>query len=805
MLEDPMDTMDADHFYDTTQTIDENEVRIRKSVVAYLAWHSGQNFTNDGLDSQMRSSIIDDFGIRAVKNMSEFGLNSNENRIRATKSIRTQASESNSLIMPVCLIDVEAIESKLVLPPTQPEGFSCSLPAQLEQIHLGFENYTEFRDYYNELAVHIIASPFSVLFYLHRFEQIFLQIADHRITERAVFHRIKPEWRFVNTAEHCLRTFEEVSHANDVGRLMRIRGQVVEVGDTMVIATHVAFRCMAKTDYETPCGQINMIEQNAEDGSLVKPTKCDLCNNPDIKKFVMMDSRESKTVPLQRVVIQEEQIGEERRSLMVEIRGALCNRTKSGSTIEVTGIVRLEPISKSDRVCAQYILASSIVETTNLSSVIEISDDDINDIEVFRNSYSLEERMKIICESWVGYIHGIPDVKAAVILQAVGAPTEEQFGHHAAIHLLLMGDPGTVKTQLLKATMKLHPGNQYTDASKATEAGLTGGCIKIDDLYTGKSRWGVVPGIVPLTHPDGICAVDEFNLYKGDMGDFNTVMESGFVAIRKIVKAIITAPASILAAANPRGKDSNRKKFSRGINTPYLTQMGLDFTTASRFHAIYILEDEADMEQDYNIAMSMLQGYTEKTDDSESTTGLSMEFIQKYISMSRQIDPELTKRAQEYVATDHATKRSEAKDTDSLKSHRGVSSLGRFALAAARFDGSEKATMEHIKYAEKIMANTLQERDPGVIDGGLTEESRTHRKDTIDHIVTAMRSIMKEQIAFDEIYNTMKSNWTDIPSQQDVQRIMNDLSRNANLTTLKRHRGNAFSHDFVENPNTEGW
>ena len=91
-----------------------------------------------------------------------------------------------------------------------------------------------------------------------------------------------------------------------------------------------------------------------------------------------------------------------------------------------------------------------------------------------------------------------------------------------------------------------------------------------------------------------------------------------------------------------------------------------------------------------------------------------------------------------------------------------------------------------------------------MIDGGLTKENRSYRKDTIDQIVITMRSIMKEIVSFDEIYSEMAENWDEVPIKKDVQRIMNDLSRNTNLTTLRRHQGNSFSHDFVENPNTEG-
>ena len=131
--------------------------------------------------------------------------------------------------------------------------------------------------------------------------------------------------------------------------------------------------------------------------------------------------------------------------------------------------------------------------------------------------------------------------------------------------------------RFLGLSTKLTPGSRYVSADNATQAGLTGACSQVEDLYSSKKRWAVLPGDLGLTSADGVCSVDEFNLYKGDFGDFNNAMESGEVTISKIVKAKIPTRCSVLAGANPKGKDSDRKKFNKNNQTPYSSQIGLEF------------------------------------------------------------------------------------------------------------------------------------------------------------------------------------------------------------------------------------
>lgn len=783
--------------------IDENERSIRRSVISYLMWHSGQVFTNDSIaDSVMRGTLIDDLGKEAISRIEDLGITTNTETRNAVGSLHSQVNASPNTNIPIFLVDVTAIGSGVGLPLNQPKGVSLNTPPEVMASGIVFTNYEQFRTSYNQLGTHILTAPKSVLFWLQRFEREFLHIADPRIRERAQFHRIKPEWRFTNPLDHSIRSFENLSQAMDVGRLVNISGQVTEVGEIKVILTHIAFRCLTKNEFGVECGQITLVEQQEEKGDIIKPSEC-ICGG---KNFIKLSSKESRNEAMQRVTIQEEEIGGEARSLMIELRGTLCNTNLPGRSIEVTGTIQVEPITKNSLVCTQYMLGTNYRILDNSITEIAISKQDEEEIQAFIDSSDLDERMKMIIDSWAGHIYALEDLKKAIILQSCRAPAEEKFGHRSAMHILVVGDPGTAKSKMLKLATNLSLGSRFVSADNATQAGLTGACAQVEDLYSSKKRWAVLPGDLGLTHPDAVCAIDEFNLYKGDFGDFNNAMESGEVTISKVVKARIPTKCSILAGANPKGKDSDRKRFNRNNQVPYSTQLGLEFTVMQRFDAIFVLEDIADKTNDEKVAISMLQGLVEDTSKKTEVNLLSLEFIRKYLAKCRNQPVKLSKKAAEYIASTHSSKRSEAVDEESMRSHRQVASLARFTLAAARFDGVTLATLKHVRYAEDLLKNTLQERDPGAIDGGMTADARDLRKRVAEEFVNLIKAnFWLDSHKVDEIYSEMSNNWGDIPTMDKVDAVLRDFSRNRVITNIRRTSNGVYSYEGVENPATAVW
>ncbi len=807
--------------------IDNTELRVKMAAFAYHMVHSGQIFNtmdiDGGVDSGGRAELVDSLGEDAYARIMEFGsIPVIDSTQESLMSYRTQIRNSDNPNIPIITIDVSAVHSGMMLPVTAPENITLELPDEINHhrggrnIGIAFGSWEILRTHYNSIAQCITNSPRNTMFWLQKYERLFTHVADPDLERRAEFHRIKPEWRFSNAPESAVRRFEDILHALDVGRLVKISGQVTEVGEPKVVMTHIAFRCMNNDEFGLQCGNINLVEQKEDEQGVQKPDTCPHCATQGLKpNWVKLDSSESRSESMQRLMIQEEEISGDARAIMVELRGSLCNVHLSGDTIEVTGTIRLESMTKNSNICSPYILASNYVVTNQRESELHITPRDRELIEEFHQSGDMEHRMEIMIESLAGHIHSpkdsaVDDIKKAIILQACGCPDEDLFGHRGGIRLFIVGDPGTAKTKLLKRATQLHPGSRFTTAEAASQAGLMGGCQQVEDLYTGKKRWAVIPGVIPLTHPDGVCAIDELNLYpSGEFGHFNTAMESGEIIIEKIASARIRAHCSIIAGANPKGKDANRKKFSKNNQIPYAMQIGLDYTILQRFDAIYIIEDIAEEENDYNIGLSMLSGWAPEESNGDNSNNLTLDFMQKYIATCRPRNVSLDRESIKYIAKVHAQKRKDAHDEESLISHRAVASIGRFALAAAKFDGVEVATLRHVRFAEKILEKTLQQRDPGVIDGGMSEDARSLRGRVAQEFALLVNAgFMADDHTIDEIYAEMQKNWTDIPKMDDVDKVLRAFSRadKRGTTNLYFHNNSdTYAYEGPMNPAYEWW
>lgn len=732
--------------YSALAQLDNRDRQVKESVVAYLMWHSGEILNKTvHPDRQARANRIDSLGdtaINAYRTSDDIKID--PRRTLATKSIFTQSCISreknpNSI---VCHLDAEMIMSGAMIPALN-LGIDINLacPPELGEVGFNFSSFDDFRSKYIQLGTYLLTDPMTVATMFEHLQDLFLEKSIVNYTTLSTFHTIVPHWNVVGAPEHCERTFDSLS-SYDTGKVVKIQGQVSEVGDTMVVYTKIAYRCRTNlvdedgNKLDRKCNTINLVPQNPEEGVVSKPQQCSACGG---KEFVKLDSDKSRIEPIQRIQMQEVSISEEPKAMMVELRGNLTDQITAGSTIEITGIVRLSPLSKGGIMNSMYILGQSLRIVSEEAFTVVISDEDEADIMSWKEDFDIEERMNDLCNAWIGHIK-LKDqeaIKHALMLQAIGS-SQTPFGHRTAIHIMIAGDPGTAKTLLLLAAQKILPASRYLDASGATAVGLTAAAEQIEDFYTGKKRWGLKPGIIPLTPKDAICSIDELNLYKGDFGDINTALESGKIyKTTGPVKGILDAPASILAGANPMAGE--KKKFVTGKGMSFTNQIGMDLPQLQRFDLIYVLLDEADRARDYDIAMSILGS------GANTMSSVDLSFVQRYIALAKKVEPAFTEEARKYIADRHAKKR-EADKGDYMRSHRLVPALQRLALATARFDFSDTVTLEHVKYAEKVCSASINEEDPGLLTGAVDKQSRQKRESTIRLVKKLMDSKSNTQI-----------------------------------------------------------
>ena len=319
------------------------------------------------------------------------------------KSMRTQGDDDDDPKTYTMYLDVGVIRSGALLPESLQgnsdfDDINLSTPDVLSSAGLTFNSYKHFRDSYVRLGDFLINDGKTVLYMLEHLQDHFLDFADERLAERKTFHSIKPEWLIIGAPDNCAR---EIGDTDDDGYLTRMSGQVIEVSDKLKIQTHIAFRCMSRTVEDDRCLNVVMVPQNPEDTTLDTPRECPRCSG---KSFTKLDSSKSRTEKIQKLLIQETEVSDDDpRTIPVELRGSLVDSVKAGSVVEVTGILRLESISKNSTLCTTYLSAKSIEETSSDSNSIEITSDDIAKIQQFAVEKNLEQKLDEVTRRWAGH------------------------------------------------------------------------------------------------------------------------------------------------------------------------------------------------------------------------------------------------------------------------------------------------------------------------------------------------------------------------------------------------------------------
>lgn len=709
------------------------------AVHAYLGWHSGSILRNSIPDRPARTTYLNERADEALSDACRLGFDTGDpRRLQSMKSLDTQTQHEIG-DQPVVWLDVEMIDQGFALPMVAPSGLT------FEPIGVGYPryaNYAEFRDSYKELAYFMQHFPGEVDYQLTRFQRDYLQISNYNFQQEVdSFHFIPPEFHITGIPENRVRTITQMNPSHDLGKLISLSGQVVEKSEYKTKFTTIAWKCK---DYN--CREVHFVKQDEYMANISKPEptcgkwfemeegETNGCNS---KHFERLPPPMSNAVSVQRLVLQEDDIVDgEAKTMTVELRGSMVDSVLAGQGVEVVGILHSEPVSKGINLEKKMVMARSVTEKSSQLTSVSVSTEDRERIERFVEEYNYADRMSMVIEEWGGRIFSENIIKEAIILQSCGGVNNAYSKTTGRMHILLVGDPGTAKSKLLQLATEIHPGSRFIQADVSTQAGLFGACVQAEDLYTGKKQWTITPGALPLTHEHGVCAIDEFNLYKGDKSDFNNAMEAGEIIINKVQSATLKTPAPIIAGANPM--NGNKKKWIRGERVPYTEQIGLDFAMLQRFSLVFVLEDTPDPVNDGKIAKSMLKGISEiPTEDSEEVESeIDLEFIQKYLAITREVVPLFTSKAGKYMAEQHAQKRQATNDADELRSHRSLNSLWRLSSAIAKFDLSERVTLEHIQRAEVIIGETLTEKDPGLFTTGVTKADRELERDIKEAIIT---------------------------------------------------------------------
>ncbi len=484
--------------------------------------------------------------------------------------------------------------------------------------------------------------------------------------------------------------------ADHIMKLVMVEGIVVRSTPVRPMVMQAAFKCKG-------CGEISYINQTGE--FLKAPFEC---SNPACKRkgpyeFVQ---EESKFIDSQDLRVQErpEDLppGQLPRTLHVKIVGSeVVDVARPGDHVSIVGIVRafaptLPRVGKL-RVFVLHVDANSIeVLGKEPETALPSPEEEEKILEFAKDPWIHRKIVTSIAPS----IYGYETIKEAIMYLLFGGVSKilPDIAIRGELNSLLVGDPGTAKSQLLQYVARVAPRGLYTSGRGTTAAGLTAAVVR--EKGGGMS---LEAGALVLADK-GIACIDEMDKMRPeDRVAIHEAMEQHTVSVAKGgIVATLNARTAILAAANPSlGRYEPHRTVTENISLPV--------TILSRFDLIFVLRDTPNKETDSKMSEHILELH--KKGSSPTEPPLSLELLRKYISYSKGIRPVLTQGALQRLNDFYLAMRSasEAEGSPVAITARQLESLVRIAEARGRAALRKEVTEEDAEAAIAIMKKSLEE------------------------------------------------------------------------------------------------
>jgi replicative DNA helicase Mcm len=534
--------------------------------------------------------------------------------------------------------------------------------------------------------------------------------------------------------------------SDQIGRLIALEGLVRTVTEVRPKVISAAFECQR-------CGHLFYKEQTTS--KFQEPYDCpnEACDRRGPFKLLLDKSR---FVDAQNVRVQEspEELrgGEQPQTLDVQLEDDMTGMIYPGDRVVINGALRSYQRTTQTGKSTYFDLfleGNSIEMMEQEFEEIDIRPEDEREIRELSRDPMIYDNVK---RSIAPSIYGYDEVKEALALQlfsgvSKGLPDGTRI--RGDIHILLVGDPGIAKSQLLRYISKLSPRGIYTSGKSSTSAGLTATAVK-DEL--GDGRWTIEAGALVLADK-GIACIDEMDKMRSeDRSALHEAMEQQTISVAKAgVMATLKSRCALLAAANPKfGRFDKYEGIAQQIN--------LSPALMSRFDLIFVLTDEPSDARDAKIAHHIGQTtyageISSRGDRSKEELEAVMEVIRpaiepevlrKYIAYARKnVFPVLSDEARERLESYYVSLRKQGQDSNKPVpvTARQLEALFRLSESSARLRLSEEITggdaERVIRIVEACLRQVGVDPETGLLDAdvlavGMSKSTRDKTRMMID-------------------------------------------------------------------------
>ncbi|MFW6040513.1 MAG: minichromosome maintenance protein MCM [Thermoplasmatota archaeon] len=579
--------------------------------------------------------------------------------------------------------------------------------------------------------------------------------------------------------------------AEDLTKFVAIEGLVRKATEVRPRLSIAVFECVR-------CGSYTRVLQGS--GKIEEPMECSGCSKSANKTNFNLILEESEFTDYQNLELQESpeglRGGDQPQRLKGWCKEDLVGKVSPGDRIILNGILDGSPKSgpggSKSRTFDIFMRVNSIEVREYEYDEVQFSDEDEEKIiETSNDSKVFDKIVKSIAPS----IQGLYEVKMGMALQLFGGArktTPDGSKVRGDIHILLVGDPGTAKSQLLRYISDLSPRSMYASGKGTTGAGLTAAAIREEVM--GESQWILEAGTLVLADK-GIAAIDELDKMRDeDRSAMHEAMEQQCISVAKAgINARLNSRCAVLGAANPQfGRFERHENISQQIQLPP--------PLISRFDLIFAILDRPDKDKDRSIAKHILglhqEGEKMMLDETYEPEDrfippLDKEFFRKYVAYAKTKNPVMTEEAREKLEKFYLDIRSSGEDEDSIPiTARQLESLVRLSEASARAHLRETVTIRDSERAINVTRYFLDQvasTSEGTLDidfvaSDISQSERTKLHEIRD-IIKNLVKVHEEGAPEEEIIDKAEEKGI---SRESVRKELEKMRRNGMIYSPKQ-------------------
>eukprot|EP01132_Coremiostelium_polycephalum_P001305 gene1305-1647_t len=547
-----------------------------------------------------------------------------------------------------------------------------------------------------------------------------LWVADAPIEMLEIFDEVAllivlqmfPNYKYIANAIHVRITHLPICHSlreirqSDLNTMIKVEGVVTRRSSVYPQLKYVKYDCIK-------CRAI--LGPYYQDGS--QDVSIGICPQCQSKGPFVVNSDQTVYRDFQKITLQESPgtvpPGRLPRTKDIILVDDLIDCVRPGEEIEVTGVYKHNFDARLNHqhgfpVFATIIEANYVNKKEDLLSSFVMTEEDEKEIRRLSKDENIGQK---IIQSIAPSIYGHEDIKTAIALSLFGGTEMEEKNHRIRgdINVLLIGDPGTAKSQFLKYVEKTAHRAVYTTGQGASAVGLTA-AVRMDPLTR---EWTLEGGALVLADR-GVCMIDEFDkMNDKDRTSIHEAMEQQSISVSKAgIVTTLSARCAVIAAANPK-----RGRYDPSMSL--LQNVELTEPILSRFDIACVVRDTINPVQDGQLARFVVSSHIRShphnvnaaahnyQSNATEQSPISQELLRKYIIYAKRIKPRSDDIDRDKISQLYADLRLESEGGGFAMTVRHVESIIRMSRAHAKMHLRDYVTDIDVNMAIRVMLDSF--------------------------------------------------------------------------------------------------